>query len=552
MLKRLDISNYALIENVNLHLNPGFTAITGETGAGKSILLKALNLLLGERADTSALKQSEKKCVLEAEFNIEKLDLKRVFKENDLDFEVDCILRREFNTAGKSRAFINDTPVQLALLKTIGEHLVSVHTQHQTRQILTTEFQFEVLDHFAGIAEQVKTYRKAYRTYRQKVNELIEYQVKEKENRKEKDYLTFLLNELESANLENTDIEILKQKSGRLENAAKIQNGLSFAKSVFENESFAPSVGIKTLIETFDELKAYDPSFANIAARLWSIKIELDDIEAEVANADDGEQFTDEEAQLIREKLEQFNALSFKHNLTEIEQLVELQHSISEDLTKISNLEETIQALEAEIATLKKSIHSQANAISAERNKAITELCEQVKVRLTNLAMPAAELKINLNSTDQPTINGVDSIDFLFKTNSGGNFAPLKKVASGGELSRLMLSILSLLSEKKNLPTLIFDEIDTGVSGEVATKIAREFDVMGEKIQVISITHLPQVAGKAKTQLHVSKFAEAHKTSTSVHQLSGEDRINILAGMISGEEITAAAKQSAANLLSSH
>ncbi len=550
MLKRLDISNYALIENVNLHLNSGFTAITGETGAGKSILLKALNLLLGERADTAVLKQSEKKCVLEAELDISKLALSSFFKANELDYEEDCIIRREFNTAGKSRVFINDTPVQLTLLKTLGEKLISIHTQHQTLQILNAAFQLDVLDHFAGIEKLVTAYNKKYTSYREKVNTHIELKVKDAESRKEKDYLAFLLSELQAANLSKINLEELKQKSAKIENAEKIQTAISFAQSIFENDSFSPSIGIKTLIETFDDLKKFDPSFADISARLWSLKIELDDVEAEVNSSENGESYSEEEAVLIKEQLEQFNTLSFKHNLTEVEQLLELEKTIGADLNAIASLEANITALDLEIKSLEKELTKEAKTIQSKRKAATAKLEREVKTRLNNVAMPNAELNIELTEKERLGAAGLDSIDFLFKTNLGGNFSSIKKVASGGELSRLMLVILSILSEKKNLPTLIFDEIDTGVSGEVASKMAVEFEKMGEQIQVIAVTHLAQVAGKGRSHLHVSKASTAGKTNTFVKSLQGDERIDVLASMISGEEITQAAKENAANLLS--
>ena len=550
MLKRLDISNYALIENVNLHLNSGFTAITGETGAGKSILLKALNLLLGERADTAVLKQSEKKCVLEAELDISKLALSSFFKANELDYEEDCIIRREFNTAGKSRVFINDTPVQLTLLKTLGEKLISIHTQHQTLQILNAAFQLDVLDHFAGIEKLVTAYNKKYTSYREKVNTHIELKVKDAESRKEKDYLAFLLSELQAANLSKINLEELKQKSAKIENAEKIQTAISFAQSIFENDSFSPSIGIKTLIETFDDLKKFDPSFADISARLWSLKIELDDVEAEVNSSENGESYSEEEAVLIKEQLEQFNTLSFKHNLTEVEQLLELEKTIGADLNAIASLEANITALDLEIKSLEKELTKEAKTIQSKRKAATAKLEREVKTRLNNVAMPNAELNIELTEKERLGAAGLDSIDFLFKTNLGGNFSSIKKVASGGELSRLMLVILSILSKKKNLPTLIFDEIDTGVSGEVASKMAVEFEKMGEQIQVIAVTHLAQVAGKGRSHLHVSKASTAGKTNTFVKSLQGDERIDVLASMISGEEITQAAKENAANLLS--
>lgn len=549
MLKRLEISNYALIENMNLTLTKGFTTITGETGAGKSILLKALNLLLGERADIAILKQSEKKCILEAEFEIADLDLAAYFEQHELDYEPVCILRREFNSAGKSRAFVNDTPVQMQVLKELGEQLVSVHTQHQTLHILNTDFQLDILDHFSGIHEEVKNYRAIYKSYRSKVNELIELQVKEMENRKEKDYLSFLLNELEDAQLGKLNIEELQQKAARIENGEKIQTAIRFAKSVFENESFSPSVGIRTLIETFDDLKKFDSSYADIAARLWSLKIELDDLESEIDRRDNDDHYSDEEVCQIKEKIDQVNNLFFKHNVKEVGQLIELQTSLSLQLGEISSLETKIETLEKEINQLKKEVEQAAKTIRQKRlaNKPKLEL--EVKKRLAELAMPNAELSIDLAEKPKPGKNGFDEIDFLFKTNLGGQFSPVKKVASGGELSRLMLTILSILSETKNLPTLIFDEIDTGVSGEVATKMANEFDKMGKRMQVIAITHLPQVAAKAATQLHVKKTTEESKTKTFVEVLDRTARIDVLASMMSGAEISKAAKENAADLL---
>lgn len=549
MLKRLEISNYALIENMNLTLTDGFTTITGETGAGKSILLKALNLLLGERADIAILKQSEKKCILEAEFEIAALGLTAYFEQHELDYEPVCILRREFNSAGKSRAFVNDTPVQIQVLKELGEQLVSVHTQHQTLQLLNADFQLDILDHFSGIHEEVKNYRAIYKSYRSKVNELLELQMKEMENRKEKDYLGFLLNELEDAQLGKLNVEELQQKAARIENGEKIQTAIRFAKSVFENESFSPSVGIRTLIETFDDLKKFDSCYADIAARLWSLKIELDDLESEIDRQDNDDHYSDEEVFQIKEKIDQVNNLFFKHNVKEVGQLIELQTSLSSQLEEISSLETKIETLEKETNQLKKEVEQAGKTIRKKRLAHKSNLELEVKARLAELAMPNAELLIDLVEKPKAGANGFDEIDFLFKTNLGGLFSPVKKVASGGELSRLMLTILSILSETKNLPTLIFDEIDTGVSGEVATKMAKEFDNMGQRMQVIAITHLPQVAAKAATQLHVKKTTEESKTKTFVEVLDRAARIDVLAGMMSGAEISKAAKENAADLL---
>lgn len=549
MLNRLDISNYALIENASIEFTNGFSSITGETGAGKSILLKALNLLLGERADTSVLRQSEQKCYLEAEFNISKLNLEDFFKENDLDFESPCLIRREFTTSGKSRCFVNDSPVQIAQLKELGEQLVNIHSQHQTLQLFDSDFQTSVLDSFSGIESEVSEYKIAYKSYRKKVNLSIELEVKERENRKEKDYLEFLLSELEAADLGNTDLQELKIQSDKIEFAEKISEGLALAKSVFENDTYGPSNGIKTLIETFEELKAFDPKYADILGRLISLKIEMDDIDAEVSGQSDDIDFSASEAMAIKEKMDLLNSLCFKHNLSEVIQLQELESKLQSELDAINSSDDQLTQLKVEIEQAKKDLTNLANSLSKKRKANADKLCQSVAAILSDLAMADAEIQVEFQPLDKLGIHGLDQIQFLAKTNKGGQFSPLKKVASGGELSRIMLAIMSILSESKQLPTLIFDEIDTGVSGEVASKIANEFVKMGKNIQLISITHLPQVAAKGQQHFHVSKSNSSDKTTTSVQLLTKDERIKELAKMMSGEQISDAALENASQLL---
>lgn len=549
MLNRLDISNYALIENLSINLDKGFSVITGETGAGKSIILKALGLLLGERADTSVLKQSENKCILEAEFDISKLSLKGFFEDNELDYDNHCILRREFTSNGKSRGFMNDTPVQMAQLKELGSKLIAIHSQHQTLELFSSEFQTEVIDAFAGIDEHVLTYRNLFQIYRKKVNEHVELKVQDMENRKERDYLDFLINELKLADLENLDLKELQSQNDKVQNVEKISEQINLAQSVFNNEDIGPKVGVSTLLEAFEALKSYDPKYADIHSRLLSLKIELDDLANEVENADAEFEISDTEAQQIKEKMDLLNSLTFKHNLSSVEELKSLLEELQSKLNEIDTLEDTMNQLEAEIETLKSDLGQKAEHISGQRKEFAKKLSEQIHQYLTELAMENAELNIEIKELERLGPYGKDHIEFQFKTNKGGSFLPIKKVASGGELSRLMLSILSILSEHKNLPTLIFDEIDTGVSGEVASKIAKEFVKMGDKIQLISITHLAQVAAKGKEHFHVSKFSNENKTTTTVHKLSGDERVEELAKMISGEKITPAAKENALHLL---
>ena len=549
MLCRLEISNYALIENVDLTFEKGFTTITGETGAGKSILLKALNLLLGERVDTSVLRQSENKCFLEATFDLSQLKLKTFFDQYELDYETQCIVRREFTNAGKSRCFINDTPVQLNILKELGEKLISVHTQHETLSLFDVDFQFDVLDYYSELQVLVANYSKKYKTYRELVNQLAALQNQEAQNRKDRDYKTFLLNELLEANLDKLNLDSLQSNYHKIQNAEKISEALKNASDLFASEQRSPINALRTLVQIFEDLKNFDSKFNEIHARLLSSKIELEDIESEMQNQADNLDFSDKEAQFVKEKIDSFNALTYKHNVQTIERLIELRNKLETEIKEIESVEKSVIDTEQKIENLLSELNKEAKTISKKRHSKIAELEITIHALLANLSMPDAQLKIDLKQLDKIGPHGIDSIDFLFKTNLGGQFLPIKKIASGGELSRLMLTILSTLSTTKKLPTLIFDEIDTGVSGEVAAKMATEFMRIAKNIQIIVITHLPQVAAKGFVHLHVGKENKEDKTVTFVKKLNQKERVIELAKMISGEKITDAAKKNALNLL---
>ena len=427
MLNRLEISNYALIENASLQFQSGFTVITGETGAGKSILLKALNLLLGERADISVLKQSEKKCFLEAEFDVKQLDLASFFDANELDYDPSCIIRREFTPSGKSRCFVNDSPVQIKVLAELGAKLVNIHSQHQTLDLFDTAFQTEVIDTISGTEERVSLYKQNYLSHREKVKEHISLQLKDMENRKEKDYLTFLINELNAAELENLNLEDLKSNSDRIEFAEKISEGLALAKSIFDNETYGPLNGVKSLIENFEELKNYDKKYADILSRLLSVKIELDDIDSEIQNQNSEMDFSDSEAQLIKEKMEMLNSLCFKHNLTEVSDLIELQAKLNGQLAEIGDIENRLDTLSIEIEADKQTLLAEAKEISKIRKSNNVSLSEKVKLTLDKLAMSDAEMQVDIQALEKIGPTGIDQIQFLFKTNKGGQFLPLKK-----------------------------------------------------------------------------------------------------------------------------
>lgn len=549
MLLKLDIANYALIENALVDFPPQFSVITGETGAGKSILLKALHLLMGERADTAVLKSSGKKCVLEATFDVRQLALSDFFDEHELDEEEMCVVRREFTPTGKSRCFVNDTPVQVVVLKKLGEKLIHIHNQHDATQLFKPAFQLEVLDNFSKLSDAVYSYRKGYRDYRQKVTQHRELQSKEREHEKEREYAEFLLGEFEAIDLEHTDWEALHRRHRHIEYAEKIAAGLQRANSIFDDEAHGPLNGINALVETFETLKDDHPHYADLYDRLLSVKIECNDLAAEVGNQSDEMEMSEQEVLRVKEKIDALNALLFKHRVSDSEALVQLQYQLRTQLEGLSHSTGRRRQLEGEIKALKERLTEEANAIQVVRKQQIEPLCALVKEGLARLGMEAAELAVEHQPLSELSADGLDAIAFAFRTNKGSAFLPLQKVVSGGELSRLVVVILSLLSETKQLPTLIFDEIDTGVSGEIASKIAREFAKMGAHLQLIAITHLPQVAAKGSVHLYVSKSTENEKAISAITVLNEEQRVHELAKMMSGESVTESARESALHLL---
>jgi len=549
MLCRLDISNYALIENLNLDFSSGYSVITGETGAGKSILLKALNLLLGGRADATVIKQNDKKCVLEAEFNVKNIIPKSFFNTFDIDYDTQTIIRREFTPSGKSRLFINDSPVVLNTLKLFGEKLMKIHTQHQTLDLFDKQFQLELLDSFSNAEKDVAEYAKGFGVYKLDTQKLIDLKLADAENRKEKDYVSFLLTELEEANLDTVNISELENEYNKIQNWSSIKEALDNSISIFQGSDNSPISSIDSLLTTLHPLQEIDPFYNELILRLNSTKIELQDIESDIESKNDLDDLDEEKAILVKEKIESINALSYKHNVNSINELIELRDKLAVQINGFGSVEEEIVELENKISATYKILVNQAKEIGSKRKEHIAPLQLAITKVLHQLAMPNAELKIDLTTLEALSTNGLNNIDFLFKTNLGGDFSPIKKSASGGELSRLMLAILVILAKTKSLPTLIFDEIDTGVSGEVAAKMATVFETLGKKSQLISITHLPQIAGKGKIHYHVFKSDTEDKTRTKVVKLNEEGRVKELAKMMSGEKITDSAIENAKQLL---
>lgn len=550
MLKQLSIQNYALIEESAIAFPSGLTVITGETGAGKSILLGALGLVLGQRADTGILSNKGKKCVIEAVFNISQYKLKSFFKEQELDYEEETTIRREINPEGKSRAFVNDTPVNLNVLKQLAEQLIDVHSQHETLLLNDAEFQFEVLDAFAGLKEEKSVYKSAFRELKSKERKLKDLVEQELQSKKDADYLNFQFTELEQVNPVPGELKQLEEESDTLNNAEGIKSALSkagYAVSGGEENLLSNLVSVKSLL---NPLGKYGKRFEELAARVNSLVIELKDISAELADAEESVSFNPQRMQEVDAKLDQLNRLLKKHNLKDEAGLLELKAGLEQKLQAIGTLEHEIEKLNKEVKSETKAIQQKATALSEKRKAAIPKIEKNIREMLADLSMPNAQFKIECTQSESFHINGSDDLKFVFSANKGGEFKELHKVASGGELSRLMLCIKSQIARLTALPTIIFDEIDTGVSGDVAHKIGNILEKISGDMQVISITHLPQIASKGKHHLFVYKHDLDEKTVSNIKVLKNEERVLEVAKMLSTGKPTETAIQNARELIS--
>jgi DNA repair protein RecN (Recombination protein N) len=549
MLKHLSVQNYALIDKLDVDLTNGLTIITGETGAGKSILLGALGLIAGSRADTQSLQDKTKKCIIEASFNISEYSLKDFFKEHELDYEAVATIRREINPEGKSRAFINDTPVTLNQLKELGDLLIDIHSQHQTLSLNGSDFQLSVVDAFAKQEEVLNQYRTDFRSYKaleKQLNELIE---KESQAKKDLDYFQFQFNELEDAGLKADEQLSMEQELETLNNAEEIKSNLSKA-------AYGLTGGEQNLLSSLAEIKAllnsmakFKPEIAELSTRLNSSYIELKDIANELESIEQEVVYDPKQIELLTDKLDAIYRLQQKHQVKTVEELIRIKEELSNKLLDFSSLETEIEKTRTALEKLNKALLSQAKTISENRKKVIPGIEKEIASLLSSLSMPNAQLKINQSPLETYTLSGTDKINFLFSANKGSDFKELNKVASGGELSRLMLSIKSLISQLTALPTIIFDEIDTGVSGDVADKVGSIMNAMAAKMQVITITHLPQIASKGQSHLFVYKEDKNNKTYSNIRKLNAEERIQEVAKMLSTGTPTAAAINNAKELL---
>ena len=549
MLTQLSINNYALINQLSIGFSSGLSIITGETGAGKSILLGALGLVLGNRADLSSLKDTSKKCIVEAKVAISNYNLKDFFEEVDLDYESETIIRREILPSGKSRAFVNDTPVRLSVLNELRTKLIDVHSQHQTLELSDNSFQFSIVDALAKNQDKIDSYKRGFAQLNQLNKELEELELVQKEANQQYDYNLHLFNELEEANLKEDEQEVLEEKLEKLNNIEDIKLNLSEALEISANEEIGVQNLLNTLENRLSKIASFSKEYQQLSERITSVKIEIDDIVTELENANESVDFNPNEIEELNDRLQLFYNLQKKHYVSSNKELLEVLESLSEKVSQVENAEETINNKKKEIYNVSVKLDKVAALIHKSRKNAIPKLTKELENLLSELGMQNARFSIELKPTPIYFANGKDKLDFLFSANKGGNFGELKKVASGGELSRIMLAVKRILSANTKLPTIIFDEIDTGVSGEVSNKIAAIMQQMSSNMQVIAITHLPQIASKGKNHYKVFKKEIKGVTTTNLRQLYKEERIVEIAEMLSGKNISDSALTHAKELL---
>lgn len=552
MLTQLTIKNYALIEELETTFESGFSTITGETGAGKSILLDALSLVLGKRADSSALRVKDKKCIVEAEFSIEDYQLDKFFTENELDFENQTLLRREILPSGKSRAFINDSPVTLSVLSELGEQLVDIHSQHQTLLLTDNQFQMKVLDAYANNGELLFAFEAKLNQFKKERKELAELIAQEETAKKELDYNSFLLEELQGANLKPGIQESLEQEYDQLNNVGNILEQLVLANELTQEENRGISAQLLQLKLALAKIAGLSKNYEDIHERVSSVAIEFDDITSDLERLGEGVEPNPQRLEQVNSQLSLLHDLLKKHQSTSIEELVKIKEDLEQKVDHSLNIGSKIEAKSKALEIQEEKLNKMSVSIRKARQKIIPELRASLENELVNLGMSAAKFNIELNESSEFKQNGKDDLRFLFAANKGSDFGELKKVASGGELSRIMLVIKSILAEYDKLPTLMFDEIDTGVSGEISGRMGAIMKKMGKSMQVFSITHLPQVAAQGKQQYKVFKEEESNSTSTYLRLLNKEERITELAEMLGGNQFSATAINHAKELLAAN
>ena len=550
MLKQLYIKNFTLIDELNISLYPGFSVITGETGAGKSIILGAIGLLLGNRADSKAIKAGRDRCVIEAHFDLSRYGMQKFFDDNDIDYDADdTIIRRELTAAGKSRAFINDTPVPLTRMRELGEQLVDIHSQHQNLLLQKEDFQLNVVDIIAQDADQLKVYQKEYYAYRKAKELLEELKAEIAKNRENEEFMRFQHKELDDANLQEGELEQLEQEAETLSHSEDIKTALYEADSALSGDDDSILDKLKNATHQLENICDVYPSMADVAGRMQSSYIELKDIAQEISSSVDHVEFDPNRLDAINTRLDKLYTLQQKFHVETVTELIATRDRIAEQLSHIDNGDEDIEEKEKEVAALLAKAEKQAALLTSIRQKSAKSIEKEMKGRLIPLGIPNVRFEIAF--AEKPLSgNGADKVSFLFSANKSTQLQPVSQVASGGEIARVMLSLKAMISGAVKLPTIIFDEIDTGVSGKIAEKMADIMEEMGlQNRQVLSITHLPQIAAKGSHHYKVLKEETENGTISHMKVLNNQERIEEIAQMLSGSDITQAALANAKELL---
>ena len=546
MLRSLYIQNYALIEKLDISFSSGFSVITGETGAGKSIILGAIGLLLGQRADVKAIRVGASKCIIEARFDISAYGMQPFFEENELEYEEECILRREVSASGKSRAFINDTPASLAQMKELGEQLIDVHSQHQNLLLNKEGFQLNVLDILSHNEEALSAYQHIFGAWKQAQQDLEALVARANQDKSDEDYIRFQLEQLEEAHLSAGEQEELEQEADTLSHAEEIKAGLYRVGQMLYSDEGGLLSGLKECLNTMLGLQRVYPVAGELAERMESTYIELKDISQEVSGKEDEIEFNPERLDEVNERLNLIYTLQQKHRVSTVGELLALTDEYAAKLSAITSSDEHIEELKARCDALCNKVKKQAAVLTKARTAAAREVEKQMAARLVPLGMPNVRFQVEIGARKEPGIHGADTVNFLFSANKNGALQSVSSVASGGEIARVMLSIKAMIAGAVKLPTIVFDEIDTGVSGEIADRMADIMQEMGEQDrQVISITHLPQIAAMADAHFLIEKSVEHASTVSRIHPLREEESIEELARMLGGVEITDTVLQNA-------
>ena len=550
MLRSLYIQNYALIEKLDIDFGSGFSVITGETGAGKSIILGPIGLLLGQRADVKSIRQGAAKCVIEARFEIAGYGMRPFFEENELEYEDECILRREVYASGKSRAFINDTPASLVQMKELGEQLIDVHSQHQNLLLNKEGFQLNVLDILAHDEEELNNYQSLHREWKQVQQDLEDLIILAEQNKADEDYIRFQLEQLEDAQLAAGEQEELEQEADTLSHAEEIKAGLFRAGQVMNSDEGGLLSALKECLNTMLGLQKVYPSAGELAERLESSYIELKDISQEVSGKEEEIEFNPVRLEEVNDRLNLIYTLQQKHRVTTVDELLALADDYAAKLANITSSDEQIEELKVRSEALYSKVKKQAAVLTKLRTAAAREVEKQMAARLIPLGMPNVRFRVEIGARKEPGVHGADTVNFLFSANKNGALQSISSVASGGEIARVMLSVKAMIAGAVKLPTIVFDEIDTGVSGEIADRMADIMQEMGDSDrQVISITHLPQIAARGRAHYKVYKQDNETETNSHIRRLADEERIEEIAHMLSGATLTDAALNNAKALL---